>query len=271
MPSHRSSPTRRHVSVAVAGTLVVAVAVATATLVALGLLLPIGPADQPARHGAALADGYSVWERNEDGEPVRWDPCRPIVIVHDLAAGPADLTDDLKVAVDRLRDATGLDLVVAGRVDEHPRGDRPPYLPERYGDRWAPVLVAWAEPREAGLPLRDVDRGIGVPIAVGRPGDRAYVSGQVVLNADRSDLRPGFDDRATSWGATLLHELAHVLGLGHVDDPAQLMHVRPGDGPVRFGAGDLAGLRAVGAELGCRPAPPPRPVEVADPPDVGHP
>jgi hypothetical protein len=57
-----------------------------------------------------------------------------------------------------------------------------------------------------------------------------------------------------------------VLGLGHVDDPTQLMHRYPGSGPVRLGAGDLAGLAAVGPELGCRSAPPAGPVRVADPP-----
>lgn len=213
---------------------------------------PVGP----------LSDGYTVWERNHDGEPVRWDPCAPIVLVHNLDDGPADLRDDLAEAVTRLRVASGLELIVAGPVDEQPRGDRAPYQPERYGQRWAPVLVGWARPHEAGLPLRDVDRGIGVPVAVGRDGDRGYVSGQVVLNAERRDLEPGFEDRATSWGATLVHELAHVLGLGHVDDPDQLMHIHPGSGPVQLGEGDRAGLRAVGGEAGCRPAPEPRPVEL---------
>ena len=271
MPSSRPSPLRGLGPGAVVTTVVVAFAVAAVTLVALGRSLEPSTAPDAARSAAALADGYSVWERNDDGGPVRWDPCRPIVLVHDLPAGPIDLSADLEVAVQRLRAATGLDLVVAGRVDERPRGDRGPYLPGRYGERWAPVLVAWAEPHTAGLPLRDVDRGIGIPIAVGRPGDRTYVSGQVVLNAERDDLEPGFDDRATSWGATLLHEVAHVLGLGHVDDPDELMHRHPGSGPVRFGAGDRAGLQELGAHHGCRAVPPARPVEVADPPDVGHP
>jgi hypothetical protein len=105
-----------------------------------------------------------------------------------------------------------------------------------------------------------------MPFAVGAPCDRTYVTGQVALNTARDDLVAGFDDRATSWGSTLLHELAHLVGLGHVDDPDELMHVHPGDGPVAFGPGDLAGLAAVGAAQGCRDVPTPQHVEVADPP-----
>ena len=54
--------------------------------------------------------------------------------------------------------------------------------------------------------------------------------------------------------ATLLHEIAHLLGLGHVDDPAQLLHPtlrQISTTPPRFlqayQAGDLEGLRRVGA------------------------
>jgi hypothetical protein len=132
------------------------------------------------------------------------------------------------------------------------------------------VLIAWADPSTPGLPLRDTDRGVAVPIAVGPAGDRTYVTGQVLLNAARDDLVPGFGDRAEAWGATLLHELLHVLGLGHVDDPSQLMYVHPGRGPVTLGEGDRAGLSAIGPTQGCRAVPPARPVTVAEPPPRTH-
>jgi RES domain-containing protein len=255
------------VAVLVAAALV-AVGVVVAGLSAAGGLPSSGPDEVTARQVGprASSDGYAVWERNDDGTPVRWDPCSPIELVVSAEGLPTGGLDDLSEALDRLVEVTGLDLRVTGTTDERPRAERPPYQPNRYGHRWAPVLIAWASPHEGGIRLRSTDRGVAVPIAVGAPGDRTYVTGQVALNAERTDLDAGFDDRSRSWGSTVLHELVHVLGLDHVDDPTQLMYVHPGEGPVEFGDGDLVGLAAVGAEHGCRRVPAPQHVDVADPP-----
>jgi hypothetical protein len=245
------------------------------TIAVLGLAGPFAPVGTTARapaaappdgaaHVGASSDGYRVWERRADGQPVRWDPCSPIDLVLAPDGVPPGARQDLEGAIDRLGDATGLELRLLGTTDERPSGARLPYQPERYGERWAPVLIAWGSPHEDGVPLRDIDRGVGIPVALSGPdtGEMVYVSGQVVLNAERDDLVPGFADRATSWGATLVHELAHVLGLDHVDDPAALLYTFPGEGPVTFSPGDLAGLRAVGAAGGCLEVPEPRPVVV---------
>ena len=218
---------------------------------------------EPAQ--GALADGFTVWERNSDGSPVRFDPCTPVDVVFAPQGAPAGARQDLEEALARVADATGLDLRLTGTTDEPPSDPRLPYQPERYGHRWAPVLVTWATPGAPGVPLRDIDRGVATPVAVGPEGDRSYVTGQVVLNAERDDLRAGFGDRRDSWGATLLHELAHLVGLGHVDDPDELMYTFPGEGPVTFGPGDRAGLAAVGAAQGCRDVPPAAPVPVRRP------
>ncbi len=218
--------------------------------------------DGVAYQGAST-DGYTVWDRNDDGQPVRWDPCRPVEFVIAPDGWPVGTRTDLELSMDRLAAASGLELSIVGETDERPSGTRLPYQPERYGERWAPVLVAWSRPGESGLGLRDVDRGLAAPVAVGADGDRSLVSGQVVFNAERDDLEPGAADRATSWRSTMLHELAHLLGLGHVQDEDELMSTFPGEGPVELGPGDRRGLAAVGAELGCRPPPPAQPVEVS--------
>lgn len=249
--------------------LVLGAGVAVGTLLAVRQPPPDRAIDAPVDAPVGASDeGFAVWARNGDGTPVRWDPCSPVELVVSRIGGPVGypteaLLADVEDAVDRLSAATGLELVVRGTTDELPDADRSAVSTDATGRRtWAPVLVGWRAPGEGGLPLRDVDRGVAVPVAVGPSDERVYVTAQVVLNSERTDLIPGDADRATSWGATVLHELAHVLGLAHVDDPDQLLHTFPGRGPVRFGEVDRAGLAAVGTDGGCLAVPPPRELEV---------
>ncbi|MFO7961943.1 MAG: hypothetical protein R6U94_13455 [Nitriliruptoraceae bacterium] len=267
-PAPRTPHRRRNaLTIAAAGLLFLAALAVAGGSLALRFQSLAAPAASPVAVGALTEDaGFTVWERNTDGTPVRWDPCTPIDVVWSEADAPPTARADIVAALDRVSEASGVTLRLTGRTGEDPSGSRLPYQPERYGQRWAPVLIAWADPAAPGLPLRDTDRGVAVPIAVGPAGDRTFVTGQVLLNARRQDLQAGFDDRADSWGATLVHELLHVLGLGHVDDPTQLMYVHPGRGPVTLGDGDRAGLAALGPAQGCREVPPAAPVAVAEPP-----
>lgn len=216
--------------------------------------------DVATSSGAATTStpAYRVWETNADGTPVRWDPCRPVELAVNPAGAYPGFERDLRVALATVATATGLELTRVADTTEVAGSER--RLASSDGQRWAPVLVAFGPPGTGGLELRGHDRGIAVPVAVGPSGDRSFVTGQVVLNAERDDLSAGFQDRAYSWGATLLHELGHLVGLDHVDDPSELMATYPGSGAVRFGPGDLEGLAAVGAAGGCRTPPSPREV-----------
>ena len=204
---------------------------------------------------APAASGWSASYVDAAGRPARWDPCTPIRYVVNPAWMPRDGRRDLAEALRRLSAATGLVFEDAGNTDELPGANRAAYQPERYGERWAPLLVAWIPPGATDL---RVGRGVqGVSVGVAVPSERGghLVSGQVVLDAG-NPLASGFGPGATE-GEVLLHELAHAVGLGHVLDPTQVMYVQTTNSESEYGAGDRAGLAALGAAAGCHPAPAP--------------
>lgn len=221
-----------------------------------------GDGDRATTGAAAQTDaaGFAFWATRADGAPVRWNPCAPIAWTVNPDGAPSSAVADVADALERLSEVTGLRFRYDGTTDEAPDVDRAPYQPERYGDRWAPLLFAWEDQATTAAPLRGVDRAVAVPVAV----EDVFVTAQVVLNRD-SVLAGGFEARRSSRGATLLHELGHVVGLTHVDDPVQLMFPYPAGGRSTWGDGDLAGLAQLGRDQGCLTTPDPRPVTVTRP------
>lgn len=202
---------------------------------------------------APIRDGWGPTYVDEQGRPARWDPCEPIRYVVQAGWIPHAGWRDLDEALRRLTAASGLRFVSDGETDEMPSQDRPAYQPERYGERWAPVLIGWVPGESTDLGLGDGVQGVSMAVAVpGREGPH-LVSAQVVLDASRR-LAAGFGPGTTD-GEVLLHELAHAVGLGHVLDPTQVMYPQATNSESEFGAGDRAGLAALGAPVGCHPAP----------------
>lgn len=195
---------------------------------------------------------YAFLHTDDDGEPVGYDPCRPVPYVTNSAGRPAALEGVVHEAARIVSEASGLLLVHEGETDEPPSMDRPLIQPERYGEDWAPVLVAWSD--EQSFPeLGGQVAGIGGSAAVPGPTGqgRWLAAGRVVL--DGPDLaamldRPGGADQVR---AIVVHELAHVLGLDHVDDTGELMHPLTRD-RSDLGPGDRQGLALLG-QVGCRP------------------
>jgi hypothetical protein len=192
--------------------------------------------------GEGGGEGYRFLHTRDNGEPVRWSTCEPIEYVVRPANEPEGGRQMLDEAVARISEVTGLEFSFAGTTDEAPSDNRPPHHPNRYGEGWSPVLVAYSDPDEYAR-LEGQIAGYAGPTYV-QAGDRVprYVSGMVVIDAEQTSTMGEEGVRAV-----MLHELAHVVGLAHVRDRDQLMNpVQYGRGVTDLQDGDLRGLRALG-------------------------
>jgi len=232
--------------------------IAAAVAVALASVILLGVAATPALRAweARGRSGEFTFMATRAGDPIRWNPCAPIHYVVNLGPAPPGSLEDVQAAVLDLSNATGIAFVYEGLTDEVPSRWRDPYQPERYGERWAPVLIGWVDPATSNFdfnPGGHEAAAIGGPITSDQGPRDVYVSGVVAINAADPNP-PGFSSPG-SQGPVLLHELAHVLGLGHVRERGELMEPS-GGGVTGFGPGDLEGLRALGRPAGCIASPP---------------
>lgn len=198
------------------------------------------------------ASHYSFTARGADGRPARWNSCQPVRLVINPAGAPKGAVADMKMAVAKVRQATGLNLTVVGTTSAK---SVPEWGYQRRGAwaGWAPVLISWGHP---GGALNDGASATTEPVwKTNSNGQAVFVSGQLRVNVEHDDYyTPGFGS-STSRVALYMHELGHVVGLEHVQDNHQLMY--PSMGSTKdFGAGDMAGLAKAG-KAGCVQVPSP--------------
>lgn len=208
------------------------------------LATPAAPMGAPSR--IAVADGPHRFLATQPGtaEPVAYDPCRPVPYMVNARTAPPGGAEALATAIDAVEAATGLDFVAEGPTDEPPAVDRAPFQPDRYGDRWAPVLIAWSDPQQHPELAGDV-LGRAGSVELTTADGHVYVTGSVTLDGpELATLGARRGPRAVE--ATILHELGHLVGLDHVDDPTQLMAAQT-SGVTALQAGDLTGLNRLGA------------------------
>ena len=195
--------------------------------------------------------GYTFMRMQANGtDPVAYDPCRPIHFTTSTVGLPPGGDALVREAVATMSEASGLRFVDDGLTDEAPAPERDPYQPDRYGDRWAPVYIAFATPDQIPrLAGGTVGLGGSTPRAAG-DGALVYVTGSVWLDAKAMDdlLAAGRRDSAR---AVVEHEIGHVLGLNHVSDGSQLMSLTGGTG-AGPADGDRRGLAILGRGV-CRP------------------
>lgn len=207
------------------------------------------PVEQASRTDGTFR--YLFNDLRSEREPQRWNPCEPIHWVYNPTNGPAAALADATTAVARISAATGIPFVYDGISNEPSRHNRQGWghQPQRYGDGPSPLLIAFGD-------LSAGTAGLGGWLAVGPSWDSTgaqIVAGFVTLDVDDTWTTGFLQGDAT--GPILLHELGHVLGLGHVDYPQEQMYPRAlQNGNLDFGSGDRLGLRTLGVGSSCLPS-----------------
>lgn len=192
-------------------------------------------------------DSYSFMNPGRGTQDfVAYDPCRPVHYVIREENMPADGPRMIAEAIESVSAATGLQFVYDGLSEEDPAERRDLVQESRYGDRWAPILIAWVTPEEEPN-VTGGTIGLGGSSFVSTGGSpTAYVSGALLLDApqieDLANFRGGYEQAR----AIVMHELGHVVGLDHVNDPSQLMYAESNLKVTEFGVGDLTGLAKLG-------------------------
>ena len=231
-----------------------AAALATAVVLAAAPTLAAGPASAATApyslHYMSLSNGKKV--------VARWNPCRAHGYKVNLASVPAaarpTVLAETHAAMRVLAVKTGMTFTYKGATAEVPRQGS-------YVKQSADIIIAYTTPAKTNFSLAGSTAGLGGFAGGWRSSYNGWTTtysagiNKGYLVVDTPDLlahfKPGFGTGVRR-GNLLLHELGHVVGLGHVSNARLLMNPTLSSyTPNGYAAGDAAGLALVGRKAGC--------------------
>ncbi len=213
------------------------------------------PGDTSRTHRLTVVPAYTPL-----GSPDSWarlstfgdrlDPCRTVTYgINTSRATPdaASVTAGIQATMALVAQATGVRFEFVGETGAMPF--------DKMVERNDPRLVfAFTTDAETRLDL-------GPSVAARGGSDRTRwarnVRGQRILETVRGGVLYDLDDTATmtadQFEQLTLHEVGHVMGLGHIAATDQYMTPGPElyELPLAYQAGDLHGLSRVGLQAGC--------------------
>jgi hypothetical protein len=231
-------------------------ALAIAVVFAAVPTLAAGPAD------AASAPYSLSYMTLGNGKKVvaRWNPCRAHSYKVNLASVPAAarpaVLAETHAAMRVLAAKSGMTFTYKGATTEVPRVGST-------ARQSADIVIAYTTPAKTNYRLAGPTAGLGgyaggwKSVSNGRTTTYSAGINKGFLVIDTPDMlahfKPGFGTGARR-GNLLLHELGHVVGLGHVSNARLLMNPSvTSTTPNGYATGDSAGLALVGRKSGCIP------------------
>jgi hypothetical protein len=173
-----------------------------------------------------FADDYEILALDDDGKPVTFAH-EPIEFAIDESAS----TDDearIRAAFEKTASASGFEFRYIGRTEFDA-------TLQNLGESPARIVVSYENKTSTdvfqGLP----DDSVAVGYSVVQAGVR--IKGAVVVSEEDAV-------RGVALERLIMHELGHVLGIGHAGSNTQIMGPNMhGSYPAEWGSGDLAALR----------------------------
>jgi len=182
--------------------------------------------------------------------PIRWDPCQKISFkLLKNKSGRSQLAN-ISTAFKRIGQAAGLEFRYAGGFkDYYAYGNsfNQEITSTDFPEAERSVLVKFVSPNNMNGQVNKYTIGVGGVQTLLGDADRYPVNGLITLSTDLLKTNSNYRQ------AVYMHEIAHVVGLDHVNDKRSLMFAGSTGWKFtkNFTRGDLTGLRLLGRSQGC--------------------